>query len=249
MACKWTPSVSIRSQWLFALPWPINLSPLTKAPEEPHYVECERGDRNQRSVGNVLQPRDEGKQGGRTATPPLWEIVGGDDFSLSERTTAASLMLAALRSYSGPGRRVNCSHGPGTGLCRSKARPARGMRVLPPRIHIPLPDPTPHSTATSHFHPYCPFLSPLPPPLPYPLRTPCPTRPPGATPPPPRGPHPSPHTMFQMAVRHSVCSLSRSWLSWRLTKIGYLVSSVHKGRRRGDKNLRLFVCPPRTRAG
>src|SRR6266480_2634324 len=110
------------------------------------------------------------------------------------------------------------------------------MKVLPPRIHIPLPLPPP-----------------LPPPLPLPPPPPLPPPHqarlvPQARPPPlPKAP-PLPHTMFQMAVRHFLCSLSRSWPSWRLTRLDIWFHRS-QGCRRGDKNLRLFVCPPRTRAG
>src|SRR6266513_1934050 len=89
-------------------------------------------------------------------------------------------------------------------------RPARGMKVLPPRVHIPLPPPLP-----------IPPPPPSPPPLSLPVPPPPPPPPPLPPPPPPPLPKapPLPHTMFQMAVRHSLCSLSQSWPSWRLTRL------------------------------
>src|SRR5258707_4309287 len=117
------------------------------------------------------------------------------------------------------------------------------MRVLPPRIHIPLPVPLPILLLLP-LSPLLPIPLPLPPPLPFPLRHHARLVPQAR--PLPQVP-PLPHTMFQMAVRHSVCSLSRSWLSWRLTRLDIWFQRS-QGRRRGDKNLRLFVCPPRTRA-
>src|SRR6267154_1372 len=106
------------------------------------------------------------------------------------------------------------------------------MRVLPPRIRIPLPV-------------LLPILLLLPPPLLYPLRHHARLVPQAR--PLPQVP-PLPHTMFQMAVRHSVCSLSRSWPSWRLTRLDIWFQRS-QGCRRGDKNLRLFVCPPRDASG
>src|SRR4029077_3165608 len=128
--------------------------------------------------------------------------------------------------------------------------PARGMKVLPPRVHIPLPPPLPLLLLLPPSPP-APIPIPPPPPLPPPLPAPLPlphharlapqARPLLQAP-------PLPHTMFQMAVRHSLCSLSRSWPSWRLTRLDIWFQRS-QGCRRGDKNLRLFVCPPRTRAG
>src|SRR4029077_13241950 len=92
---------------------------------------------------------------------------------------------------------------------------------------------------------------PLPPPLPVPLPLPLPlplqhhARLVPQARPLPQAP-PLPHTMFQMAVRHSLCSLSRSWPSWRSTRL-VIWFQRSQGCRRGDKNLRLFVPGARER--
>src|SRR5436309_14696039 len=120
------------------------------------------------------------------------------------------------------------------------------MKVHPPLDHIPLTPLLPIPLLLPPPHPL-PIPLPLPPPLPPPLPHQARLVPQARPRPLPQAP-PLPHTMFQMAVRHSLCSLSRSWPSWRLTRLDIWFQRS-QGCRRGDKNLRLFVCPPRTRAG
>ena len=225
--------------------------PLTKAPEAPFTLSASEATEISDLWAMFYNPgMKENKAAGLQLA--IWEIVGGDDFSVIGKDYGASLMLAALRSYSGPGAGLIALTGPGQDYVVLRP-PGQGDESTPtPRPHS-TPTPTPHSTATPTPTPSCPFQShshlhshshshlhsPLP--LPHHARLAPQARPLLQAP-------PLPHTMFQMAVRHSLCSLSRSWPSWRLTRLDIWFQRS-QGCRRGDKNLRLFVCPPRTRAG
>src|SRR5882724_10050388 len=88
-------------------------------------------------------------------------------------------------------------------------RPARGMKVLPPRVHIPPPPPPPTSTS-----------SPTPPSTP--TSTPGPTRPPGPTPTPPPGPTPPPHKVPDGGSTFSLFAFAIMALL-AINEIGYLV--------------------------
>src|SRR5438105_8360425 len=111
------------------------------------------------------------------------------------------------------------------------------MKVLPPRVHIPLPPllPIPLLLPPPPLLPIpLPLPPPLPPPLPHQARLVPQARPrplPPAPPPPP--------TMFPMAVRHSLCSLSPLLPSRRLTRLDIWFPRS-QGCKPGSKNLRLF---------
>src|SRR6266403_429806 len=189
--------------------------PLTKAPETPFTLSASEDTEISDLWAMFYNPgMKENKAAGLQLA--IWEIVGGDDFSVIGKDYGANLMLAALRSYSGPGAGLIALTGPGQDYV---------VLTPPGQVDESTPTPRPHSTPTP------------PPPS---NSTPTPAA--HSTPP------PLPHTMFQMAVRHFLCSLSRSWPSWRLTRLDIWFQRS-QGCRRGDKNLRLFVCPPRTRAG
>jgi hypothetical protein len=101
----------------------------------------------------------------------IWEIVGGDDFSAIGKDYGASRMLAALRSYSGPGAGLIALTGPGQDYV---------VRTPPGQGDESTPTPRPHSTPT-------PTLRSIPTPTP----TPIPTAPPHSTP----NPTPPPHNV------------------------------------------------------
>src|SRR5207248_8470353 len=110
------------------------------------------------------------------------------------------------------------------------------MKVLPPRVHIPLPPLLPIPLLLPP-PPLLPIPLPLPPPLPPPLPHQARLVPQARPRPLPQAP-PLPHTMFQMAVRHSLCSLSRSWPSWRLTRL-----DIWFQRSQGaDEAIKICVC-------
>src|SRR4030095_440216 len=73
----------------------------------------------------------------------IWEIVGGDDFSAIGKDYGASRMLAALRSYSGPGAGLIALTGPGQDYV-VRPPPGQGDESTP----TPRPRSTPRSTAT-----------------------------------------------------------------------------------------------------
>ena len=119
----------------------------------------------------------------------IWEIVGGDHFTVIGKDYGSGHMLAALQTYSGPGANLIALTGPG-----------QDYVVATPPGQGPEGNPTPHPRSQSHPHSHP--SHPPPPPRPDP--------PPGPTPSPNSDPSP---TRFQIAVRHSICSLSRSWPS------------------------------------
>jgi hypothetical protein len=105
----------------------------------------------------------------------IWEIVGGDDFSVVGKSYGARKMLAALGGFSGQGADLIALTGPGQDY----------VVPTPPRHGGGEGTPTPSPT-----HP--PGLS-TPTPGPTSTPTPAPTRPPGPTPTPPQGPTPPPN--------------------------------------------------------
>src|SRR5882762_6332786 len=148
--------------------------PLTKAPEAPFTLSASGATEISDLWAMFYNPgMKENKAAGLQLA--IWEIVGGDDFSVIGKDYGASLMLAALRSYSGPGARLIALTGPGQDYV-VLTPPGQGDESPPtPRPHS-TPTPTPHSTPT-------------------PTSTPVPTRPPRPTPTPPPGPTPPPHNV------------------------------------------------------
>jgi cell division septation protein DedD len=109
----------------------------------------------------------------------IWEIVGGDDFSIIGKDYGANLMLAALGSYSGPGAGLIALTGPGQDYV---------VLTPPGQGDESTPAPTPHSTPTP-----APISTPTPTPrsIPTPTPTPIATAPPHSTP----NPTPPPHNV------------------------------------------------------
>ena len=197
--------------------------PLTKAPEAPFTLSASEATEISDLWAMFYNPgMKENKAAGLQLA--IWEIVGGDDFSVIGKDYGASLMLAALRSYSGPGAGLIALTGPGQDYVVLRP-PGQGDESTPtPRPHS-TPTPTPHSTAT-------PTLTPSSTPsstptststltsTSTPTSTPCPTRPPGSTPPP--GPTPPPHNVPDGGSTFSLFAFAIMALL-AINKIGYLV--------------------------
>src|SRR5437588_9411459 len=147
--------------------------PLTKAPEAPFTLSASEATEISDLWAMFYNPgMKENKAAGLQLA--IWEIVGGDDFSVIGKDYGASLMLAALRIYSGPGAGLIALTGPGQDYVVLTPPGQRDESTPTPRPHS-TPTPPPHSTPTST-----------------PTATPGPTRPPGPTPPPPPRPPPPP---------------------------------------------------------
>ena len=188
--------------------------PLTKAPEAPFTLSASEAIEISDLWAMFYNPgMKENKAAGLQLA--IWEIVGGDDFSIIGKDYGANLMLAALRSYSGPGAGLIALTGPGQDYV-VLTPPGQGvestllplvpsplLRLLPTPLLRLLPTPLPRLLPSPLLR-LLPalflrlLLPPFPPPLPTPLLTPL-----------------LPLTMFQIAVRHSPYSLPRFWLFWR----------------------------------
>jgi len=193
--------------------------PLTKAPEAPFTLSASEATEISDLWAMFYNPgMKENKAAGLQLA--IWEIVGGDDFSVIGKDYGASLMLAALRSYSGPGAGLIALTGPGQDYVVLRP-PGQGDESAPtPRPHS-TPTPTPHSTATPTLTPSA-HSNPTPTSTPSstPTSTPCPTRPPGSTPPP--GPTPPPHNVPDGGSTFSLFAFAIMALL-AINKIGYLV--------------------------
>src|SRR6476469_517337 len=163
--------------------------PLTKAPEAPFTLSAREAIEISDLWAMFYNPgMKENKAAGLQLA--IWEIVGDDDFSVIGKDYGASLMLAALRTYSGPGAGLIALTGPGPDYV-VLTPPGQGDESTPtPRPHS-TPTPTPHSTPTPT--PHCPATppptpaahssptstptsTPTPTATPAPTSTPCPTR-------------------------------------------------------------------------
>jgi len=160
--------------------------PLTKAPEAPFTLSASEATEISDLWAMFYNPgMKENKAAGLQLA--IWEIVGGDDFSVIGKDYGASLMLAALRSYSGPGAGLIALTGPGQDYV-VLTPPGQGDESTPTPTPHSTPTPTPHSTPTP-----APLSTPTPNPrsIPTPTPTPIPTAPPHATP----NPTPPPHNV------------------------------------------------------
>src|SRR5881392_2301005 len=155
--------------------------PLTKAPESPFTLRASEATEISDLWAMFYNPgMKENKAAGLQLA--IWEIVGGDDFSVIGKDYGANLMLAALRSYSGPGAGLIALTGPG-----------QDYVVLTPPGQGPEGSPTPappHSTPTPTPPPSPPTPSP-PHSTPTPNPTATPTPPPHSTPTPRPSPPPT----------------------------------------------------------
>ena len=149
--------------------------PLTKAPEAPFTLSASEATEISDLWAMFYNPgMKENKAAGLQLA--IWEIVGGDDFSIIGKDYGANLMLAALGSYSGPGAGLIALTGPGQDYVVLDLR--QGMKSPTPRPHSSTPTPIPPPRPPEPCAPSTPPTSsqPLPPPPP-PTPTPCPTRP------------------------------------------------------------------------
>jgi len=160
--------------------------PLTKAPEAPFTLSASEAIEISDLWAMFYNPgMKENKAAGLQLA--IWEIVGGNDFSIIGKDYGANLMLAALRSYSGPGAGLIALTGPGQDYV-VLTPPGQGDESTPAPTPHSTPTPTPHSTPTP-----APISTPTPNPrsIPTPTPTPIPTAPPHSTP----NPTPPPHNV------------------------------------------------------
>src|SRR5881275_1282393 len=149
--------------------------PLTNAPEAPWTLSASRATEISDLWAMFYSPNmTTNKAAGLQLA--IWEIVGGDDFTVIGKDYGSGRMLAALQTYSGPGANLIALTGPGQDYV-VLTPPGQGNESTPPP-HQSTPTPPPHSTPT---------------PTPHSTPTPIPTRPPGPTPTPPPRPTPPPH--------------------------------------------------------
>ena len=186
--------------------------PLTKAPEAPWTLSASEATEISDLWAMFYNPQMKSNKAAGLQIA-IWEIVGDGDFSVTGMDYGASRMLAALRSYSGPGAGLIALTGPGQDYV-VLTPPGQGDESTPtPRPHS-TPTPTPHSTPT-------PTPTPTSTPTPTPTSTPSPTRPPGPTPTPTPPPHNvpdsgSPFSLFAFAIMALLA----------INKIGYLVPAL-----------------------
>jgi len=186
--------------------------PLTKAPEAPFTLSASGATEISGLGAMFYNPgMKENKAAGLQLA--IWEIVGGNDFSVIGKDYGASIMLAALRSYSGPGAGLIALTGPG-----------QDYVVLTPPGQGPEGNPTPTPTP-SPIHTHTP--------TPTPTSTPGPTRPPGPTPTPPQGPTPTPppHNVPDSGSTFSLFTFAILALL-TINKIGYLVPALTRVQKR-----------------
>ena len=198
--------------------------PLTKAPESPFTLRASEATEISDLWAMFYNPgMKENKAAGLQLA--IWEIVGGDDFSVIGKDYGASLMLAALRSYSGPGAGLIALTGPGQDYVVLTPPGQRDESTPTPGPHS-TPTPTPHSTATPIPTPAV-HSSPTSTPTPTstPASTPGPTRPPGPTPTPPPGPTPPPHNVPDGGSTFSLFAFAIIALL-AVKKIGYLAPAL-----------------------
>src|SRR5881392_2346662 len=160
--------------------------PLTKAPEAPWTLSASRATEISDLWAMFYSPNmTTNKAAGLQLA--IWEIVGGDDFTVIGKDYGSGRMLAALQTYSGPGANLIALTGPGQDYV-VLTPPGQGDESTPPP-HQSTPTPTPHSTPTpipDSTPTPTPHSTPTPTPhsTPTPTSTQAPTRPPGPTPPP-----------------------------------------------------------------
>ena len=189
--------------------------PLTKAPEAPFTLSASEAIEISDLWAMFYNPgMKENKAAGLQLA--IWEIVGGDDFSIIGKDYGANLMLAALRSYSGPGAGLIALTGPGQDYV-VLTPPGQGDESTPTPTPTPTPrstpTPTPRSTPTP-----APLSTPTPNPrsIPTPTPTPILTAPPHSTPNPTPPPHNVPDSgstfpLFATAIL-ALLALNTSWV-------------------------------------
>src|SRR2546429_5668179 len=155
--------------------------PLTKAPEAPFTLSASEAIEISDLWAMFYNPgMKENKAAGLQLA--IWEIVGGDDFSVIGKDYGANLMLPRLWGYLGSGAGLIALTGPGQDYVVLTPPGQVDESTPTPRPHS-TPPPTPHSSATPTPPPPAHFTPP-------PTSPPTPPSPPGPTPPPPPTPPP-----------------------------------------------------------
>src|SRR6184192_1119270 len=146
--------------------------PLTKAPEAPWTLSASRATEISDLWAMFYSPNmTTNKAAGLQLA--IWEIVGGDAFTVIGKDYGSGRMLAALQTYSGPGANLIALTGPGQDYV-VLTPPGQSDESTPPP-HRSTPTPTPHSTPTPT-PPCTPTPTPhsIPTPTPHPIPTPTP---------------------------------------------------------------------------
>src|SRR5207248_4565149 len=124
---------------------------LTQAPEAPWTLSASEATEISDLWAMFYKPKMKAKRAAGLQIA-IWEIVGGDDFTVIGKDYRAGRMLAALGGYSGPGAGLIALTGPGQDYV-VLTPPGQGDESTPtPRPHS-TPTPTPHPTATPHYSP------------------------------------------------------------------------------------------------
>src|SRR5881398_3067367 len=119
--------------------------PLTKAPEAPWTLSASRATEISDLWAMFYSPNmTTNKAAGLQLA--IWEIVGGDDFTVIGKDYGSGRMLAALQTYSGPGANLIALTGPGQDYV-VLTPPGQGDESTPPP-HRSTPTPPPTSTPT-----------------------------------------------------------------------------------------------------
>src|SRR5207244_7219442 len=123
--------------------------PLTKAPEAPWTLSASRATEISDLWAMFYSPNmTTNKAAGLQLA--IWEIVGGDAFTVIGKDYGSGRMLAALQTYSGLGANLIALAGPGQDYV--VLTPPGQVDDSTPPPHEPPPTPTPHSTPTPTPH-------------------------------------------------------------------------------------------------
>jgi len=149
--------------------------PLTQAPEAPWTLSVNQATEIRDLWAMFYSPNmTTNKAAGLQLA--IWEIVGGDHFTVIGKDYGSGSILAALQSYSGPGANLIALTGPGQDYVvptppgqSGEGKPTPTPAPTPKPTPIPTPKPTPNPTATP---------TPVPTIVPTPRPTPNPTPPP-----------------------------------------------------------------------
>src|SRR6266700_6726179 len=123
--------------------------PLTQAPEAPWTLNATEATEISDLCAMFYKPKMKNKKAAGLQIA-IWEIVGGDDFTVIGKSYGANRMLAALDSYSGTGAGLIALTGPGQDYV-VLTPPGQGDKSTPPPHSTPTPPP--HSPPTPPPHP------------------------------------------------------------------------------------------------
>src|SRR5438034_5507014 len=105
--------------------------PLTQAPEAPWTLSASEATEVSDLWAMFYKPKMKQKKAAGLQIA-IWEIVGGDDFTVIGKSYGANRMLAALDSYSRPGARLIALTGPGQDYVDLTPPGQRNESTLPP---------------------------------------------------------------------------------------------------------------------